>query len=171
MNQMIKKSEAIQQKIIEPAELIHKLSVGRFKGSKIVFTNGCFDILHHGHIHLLNKAAEVDHPSILVVGLNADESVKQLKGENRPINKFNDRAILLANLYVVDYVVGFNDLTPIELIKLIQPDYLVKGGDYKEDDIVGAGFVKNYGGKVVVIPFLENYSSSSVIQKMGDKGK
>lgn len=171
MRQMTKKSEAIAEKIIELSTLIHKLSVWRFKGSKIVFTNGCFDVLHHGHVYLLNQAAEIDHPVILVVGLNSDDSVKQLKGENRPVNNFNDRALLLSNLYVVDYVVGFNELTPIELIKMIQPEYLVKGGDYKEDEIVGAEIVKSYGGKVAVIPFLENYSSTSVIERLGRGGK
>lgn len=163
---MTKKSEAIAAKIIEPSRLIHKLSVGRFKGSRIVFTNGCFDVLHHGHVYLLNRAAEIDHPTILVVGLNSDNSVKQLKGDGRPVNKFNDRALLLANLYVVDFVIGFEELTPIELIHLIRPDYLVKGGDYKENEIAGAGFVKSYGGKVEVIPYLENYSSTSVIEKL-----
>lgn len=163
---MIKKSEAIQHKLIDPGALKHALSVGRFKGYKIVFTNGCFDILHHGHIHLLNNAGEIDHPVLLIVGLNSDDSVKQLKGDNRPINKFEDRALLLANLYVVDYVVGFNELTPEELIKIIQPDYLVKGGDYNEEQIAGADFVKSYGGKIVIIPLLENYSSTVVINKM-----
>ncbi len=160
------KSEVLQTKIIDEKTLLHKLSVWRFMGRKIVFTHGCFDVLHRGHVFLLNKSTEVDQHCILIVGLNSDASVKQLKGENRPVNKFEDRAFLLAGLYPVDVVIGFSDDTPIELIKLIKPDYLVKGGDYVPDEIAGADIVKQSGGKVVVIPFLENYSSTSLIERI-----
>lgn len=131
---------------------------------KIVFTNGCFDILHAGHVDYLFNAAQLG--DILVVGLNTDNSVKRLKGENRPINKEYDRATLLASLYFVDYVVMFDEDTPLELIKKIKPQVLVKGGDYKVEDVVGADFVKKSGGEVIILPFKDGYSSSSIISKI-----
>jgi D-beta-D-heptose 7-phosphate kinase/D-beta-D-heptose 1-phosphate adenosyltransferase len=162
------KSEAIQQKIFDEMKLMHQLSVWRFLGRKIVFTNGCFDILHRGHVYLLNKAAEVNHPVVVVVGLNTDASVKGLKGDKRPVNSFDDRCMVIASLYSVDAVIGFSDPTPLELIKKIKPDYLVKGGDYKEDEIVGADIVKANGGHVVVIPFLPDYSTTNLIGKLAN---
>ncbi|MDL2227302.1 D-glycero-beta-D-manno-heptose 1-phosphate adenylyltransferase [Bacteroidales bacterium OttesenSCG-928-K03] len=149
------KNRKPQRKIVNATELPQDV--------KIVFTNGCFDILHAGHVDYLFNAAQLG--DVLVVGLNTDNSVKRLKGENRPINKENDRATLLASLYFVDYVVLFNEDTPLELIKKIKPHVLVKGGDYKVEDIVGADFVKKSGGEVIILPFKDGYSSSSIISK------
>ena len=131
---------------------------------KIVFTNGCFDILHAGHIEYLYQAAQLG--DVLLIGLNSDNSVRRIKGETRPINKEIDRAIILASLYFVDYVVFFDEDTPLNLIEKIKPNVLVKGGDYSVENIVGADFVQKNGGKVIVIPFKEGYSSSSIISKI-----
>jgi len=133
-------------------------------GHKIVFTNGCFDILHLGHITYLEQAkAKGD---ILIVGLNSDASVKRLKGAERPIKDEQSRASILAALSSVDLVIVFEEDTPIDLISAVVPDVLVKGGDYKKENIVGANFVEEYGGKVEIIPFLEGHSSTDLINKL-----
>ena len=137
----------------------------RSKGKRIVFTNGCFDILHVGHVEYLSRAKRLG--DILVVGLNSDSSVKKIKGEDRPINKEKDRAKVLASLYFVDYVTIFVEPTPEKLIKELRPNILVKGGDWKIKDIVGGDFVKAKGGKVRNIPFVKGYSTTSLIEKMG----
>ncbi|MBK9285445.1 MAG: D-glycero-beta-D-manno-heptose 1-phosphate adenylyltransferase [Sphingobacteriaceae bacterium] len=137
----------------------------RLKGKKIVFTNGCFDILHKGHVTLLAKARDLG--DILVLGLNTDESVKkQGKGENRPVNDQNARACVLASLEFVDYIVLFNEDTPLELIKTLRPNVLVKGGDYEKEIVVGYSEVKSFGGETVIIPLVEGYSTTSTIEKM-----
>lgn len=136
----------------------------RLKNKKIVFTNGCFDILHPGHIHILSKAKSLG--DILVVGLNSDLSVKKLKGDKRPLVSEDDRSRVLLSLRFVDYVIIFNELTPLKVIKKIKPDFLVKGGDYNENDIVGSDFVKAYGGQVEIIKFLDGYSSSNYIDNL-----
>ena len=136
----------------------------RVDGKKIVFTNGCFDIIHVGHIRYLSKAKELG--DILIVGLNSDESVKKLKGDNRPINSFEDRAILLSSLRFVDSVIIFKEQTPDNLIKKIVPDILVKGGDYKLEDIVGYQTVIENGGQVKTLSFYDGYSSSNYINKI-----
>ena len=136
----------------------------RVDGKKIVFTNGCFDIIHVGHIRYLSKAKELG--DILIVGLNSDESVKKLKGDNRPINSFEDRAILLSSLRFVDSVIMFKEQTPDNLIKKIVPDILVKGGDYKLEDIVGYQTVIENGGQVKTLSFYDGYSSSNYINKI-----
>ena len=136
----------------------------RLKNKKIVFTNGCFDILHPGHIHILSKAKSLG--DILVVGLNSDLSVKNLKGDKRPLVSEDDRSRVLLSLRFVDYVIIFNELTPLKVIKKIKPDFLVKGGDYNENDIVGSDFVKAYGGQVEIIKFLDGYSSSNYIDNL-----
>ena len=128
---------------------------------KVVFTNGCFDILHAGHVQYLNEAKKLG--STLVVGLNSDESVKRLKGSDRPLNNVNDRKFLLENLKAVDRVEIFEEDTPLNLIKQIKPDILVKGGDYQPDEIVGSSFVKESGGEVICLTFLDGYSTSKVI--------
>lgn len=156
------KLQWIQNKIMDKASLSRFCHSQKVKGRRIVFTNGCFDILHHGHIDLLAKAA--DEGEILVVGLNTDSSVKKLKGSERPINHETDRALLLASLLCVDSVCLFEEDTPLELIKLIQPDVLVKGGDYTLANIIGANEVKLYGGEVVIVPFVSGYSSSNTIE-------
>ena len=128
---------------------------------KIVFTNGCFDIIHPGHIHVLTKAKLFG--DILVVGLNSDKSVKKLKGKERPFINESDRAKILLSIKYVDYVIIFDELTPREIIEKIKPDTLVKGGDYIVDDIVGSKFVIDSGGRVEIVKFLDGYSSSNYI--------
>lgn len=138
----------------------------RKEGKKIVFTNGCFDLLHLGHISYLKKAKALG--DTLIIGLNSDDSVRRLKGNNRPILLQNERAEILDSLKPVDFVVIFEDDTPEKLIRIIKPDFLVKGGDYKIDEIAGATFVRSYGGKVVLVPFIEGKSTSKLIQKIKD---
>jgi len=133
-------------------------------GKRLVFTNGCFDILHRGHIEYLNEAKSFG--DYLIVGLNSDSSVKRLKGSDRPINNENDRALVLDNLKAVDFVIFFNEDTPYNIIKEISPDILVKGGDWKEDDIVGSDIVKSYGGKVYSLKFVNSYSTTDLIKKI-----
>lgn len=128
---------------------------------RVVFTNGCFDILHRGHVEYLSKAA--DKGDVLVVGLNTDASVKRLKGEGRPVNNEEARAMVLASLSFVDAVVLFDEDTPYELIKAVRPDVLVKGADYKKEEIVGYDIVTSYGGTVETIPLVEGYSSTKII--------
>lgn len=150
--------------IIKRNELEQVCNLIREKGLKIVFTNGCFDIIHSGHVRYLYQAKSLG--DILLVGLNSDDSVKRLKGKSRPINMQNDRAIVLSALEMVDYVCIFEEDTPLELIKVVKPDILVKGGDYKREEIVGANFVESYGGKVEIIPFIEGKSTTNIIDKM-----
>lgn len=136
----------------------------RNKGNKIVFTNGCFDIIHSGHIDYLSKAKSLG--DILIVGLNSDRSVRNLKGEQRPILPEGDRAIILDALKPVDYVVVFDEDTPYRLIQIVQPDFLVKGGDYRAEEVVGYDIVTQKGGKVVIFPYLEGKSTSLIINKI-----
>ena len=130
---------------------------------KIVFTNGCFDILHPGHIHILDQAKS--YGDILIVGLNSDESIKRLKGPKRPKVSQKDRLRILSSIKFVDYAILFEEDTPLKLIKKIKPNILVKGGDYNSDDIVGSEFVKSNGGEIKIVQLLEGYSSSSLIDK------
>jgi len=136
------------------------------QGRKIVFTNGCFDILHVGHLSYLEDAQALG--DLLVVGVNTDTSVKKLKGEDRPINTVEDRMLMLASLMYVDKVIAFDEDTPYNLIKKILPDYLVKGGDYELSQIIGADIVQKNGGTVTVIPFVSGYSSTAIIQKISE---
>lgn len=138
----------------------------RAKGNKIVFTNGCFDIVHSGHINYLNKAKALG--DTLIVGLNSDRSVQRLKGEKRPILPEGDRAIILDALKPVDYVVIFDEDTPYKLIQIVQPDFLVKGGDYQAKEVVGYDIVTKNGGEVVIFPYLEGKSTSLIINKIID---
>ncbi len=135
-----------------------------FADKKVVFTNGCFDLLHPGHIHYLEKAKSFG--DILIVGLNSDESIKRLKGVNRPINNVDFRVQMLAGLSSVDFIIIFESNTPLELITSIKPDVLIKGGDYTIDKIVGANETQKNGGAVMIIPFLKGYSSTSIIEKI-----
>lgn len=151
--------------IVELKELLELLEKVRGK-RKIVFTNGCFDILHAGHADYLNKAKSLG--DILVVGINSDASVRRIKGEKRPILPQQMRAYLLDNLKPVDYVVIFEEDTPLELIKAIKPDVLVKGADWDLERIVGADFVLSYGGRVERIPFSFDISTSKVIERVLD---
>lgn len=159
--------EIIKKKIYPRADgtILKQIAAWRLKDNKIVFTNGCFDILHYGHIDYLCKAADMG--DILIIGLNSDSSVKKLgKGPNRPIQNENDRALILSSLHFVDAVVIFEEETPYELIKIIQPDVLVKGGDWKEEEIIGADIVKSKGGLVTTIPFVEGYSTTNIENKI-----
>ena len=137
------------------------------EGKKIVFTNGCFDLLHVGHIKYLSQAKDLG--DILIIGLNSDKSVKKLKGNNRPINSFEDRAKLLAALKSVDLVIMFEEQTPENLIKEIIPDVLVKGGDYDIKEIVGYQTVIDNGGRVKTLSFYEGYSSTNYIDKINKR--
>jgi len=157
----------LRKKILSREIASQVLEKERGKGKKIVFTNGVFDILHRGHVELLLFAKSLG--DILVIGLNTDDSARRLKGGDRPYNSFGDRAFVLAALSLVDYIVGFSEDTPLELIQEISPDVLVKGGDYKIEEIVGADYVASRGGKVVVAPYREGYSTSSLIEKIRKK--
>jgi rfaE bifunctional protein nucleotidyltransferase chain/domain len=153
-----------QQKILDANSLITKLAYWKFKNYRLVFTNGCFDIIHLGHIDYLSKARALG--DILIIGLNTDNSVRRLKGSSRPVNDENARAYILASFNFADAIVLFDEDTPYELIKRVQPDILVKGSDYAPDEIVGADIVKNRGGRIETIDFLEGYSTSSIIEKL-----
>jgi rfaE bifunctional protein nucleotidyltransferase chain/domain len=155
----------VEQKIKTLGALTKIASRLRSKKKKVVFTNGCFDIIHVGHVAYLAKARRLG--DVLVIGLNSDSSVRAIKGKSRPINKEADRAIVLSALYFVDYVTIFTDSTPERLIKTLKPDILVKGADWKVEHIIGADFVKSYGGKVVRIPFVKGHSTTSVLKKIG----
>lgn len=141
-----------------------QLQQSTLTGKKIVFTNGCFDILHPGHTDYLQKAKALG--DILVVGLNTDESIQRLKGPTRPIQNLKARALIMSALAAVDYIISFDDDTPLYLIKNIKPSILIKGGDYTEDTIVGANEVKMNGGKIEIIPFLTGYSTSNIVEKI-----
>jgi D-glycero-beta-D-manno-heptose 1-phosphate adenylyltransferase len=160
----MKKPQIIQDKIFTLPQLLMEVNRLRFLSKTIAFTNGCFDILHQGHIASLSQAAtEADY---LIVGVNADESVRKLKGEHRPLNNQDSRSTLLASLLMVDAVVIFEEDTPLELIKAILPDVLVKGGDYTIDKIVGAKEVIANGGRVVINPLVEGFSTTGLIEKI-----
>lgn len=152
----------IEQKIVSRTFFVE--NAVKLHQQKIVFTNGCFDVLHFGHVHYLLQAKELG--DILVVGLNSDDSVRRLKGPSRPINGEKERAFVLAALACVDYVVVFEEDTPKELIETVRPDVLVKGGDYALDQIVGADFVTRTGGSVTTLPFVEGFSSTRIIEQL-----
>ncbi len=163
------KLEFIQSKIYKWEDLSRTIAIWKFKDRKIVFTNGCFDILHKGHVTYLAEAAELGDN--LIVGLNSDESVKKLhKGPGRPIQDQDSRALILASLHHVSAVILFDEETPAELIKRVQPDVLVKGGDWKPEQIVGYDTVKANGGEVVSIDFVPGYSTTSIEQKIKSGG-
>lgn len=154
----------IQQKIQDFETIAATLAQWRAAGQRIVFTNGCFDLLHYGHLHYL--AAARDLADRLVVGLNSAASVRRLKGPNRPINDELTRTHTLAALQMIDAVVVFEDDTPLELIKIVLPDFLVKGGDWKPEQIVGSEIVLANGGQVRSLPFVEGYSTTNIEQKI-----
>lgn len=154
--------DLIPSRIFSAAAIVQQAYQWRAKGKKIAFTNGVFDILHEGHIYSLSQAArEADY---LIVGLNADASVKRLKGESRPVNNQQSRSLVLASLVMVDAVVLFEEDTPLELIKSIMPDVIVKGGDYTVEQIAGAKEVIAGGGRVVINPILEGFSTTGIIE-------
>ena len=160
----LKQLDIINRKIVDLNTLQHKLYRWRFLSKKIVFTNGCFDILHLGHIDYLSKASDLG--DILIIGVNSDASTRKLKGPNRPINDEKQRSVLLAALHFIDSVIVFDDPTPLELIKFIKPDVLVKGSDYNLSNIVGADVVQSYNGLVKTIEFLPGYSTTMIEEKI-----
>lgn len=160
----MRNGNSIYSKILTLPDLQKKIAQWRLLGKNLVFTNGCFDILHAGHLASLIEAAK--HGDILIIGMNADSSIKGLKGPGRPVNTENERALLLASLVMVDAVVLFSEPTPLELILTIKPDVLVKGGDYKIEDIAGAKEVVSWGGKVIINPIVEGFSTTSIINKI-----
>ncbi len=151
-------------KIIQREDLAQTMKTVRASGEKVVFTNGCFDILHVGHVRYL--AAAKSEGNVLVVGLNSDESVKSIKKENRPIIPQEQRAEVLSSLWCVDYVTLFDEPDPLSLIKVVQPDVLVKGADWTEEEIIGADFVKKNGGRVVRVSVVSGVSTSRIIQQI-----
>lgn len=153
---------SISDKIYSLTGIVEKSNQWKKEGKKIVFTNGVFDLLHKGHIFSLTQAAK--EGEVLIIGLNSDSSVKRLKGDSRPINDQDARSLLLAALSVVDAVVIFEDDTPLKLITSILPDVLVKGGDYTVDEIAGAKEVIANGGKVVINPILDGFSTTAIIK-------
>lgn len=155
--------QLIQNKITPNSSLLTP-HLPQWNDMKVVFTNGCFDILHRGHVEYLAKAADLG--DILVVGLNTDASVRRLKGEGRPVNNQEARALVLASLSFVDAVVLFDDDTPYNLIKTLRPDVLVKGADYQPEAIVGYDIVTSYGGTVTTIPLVEGYSTTNFIERL-----
>lgn len=153
------------EKVRSRESLFAELHGRRALGQRVAFTNGCFDVLHAGHVHYLQEArAQAD---LLAVGLNSDASVRMLKGSNRPINSVEDRALVLAALEAVDYLVLFDEPTPLELIQALRPDVLVKGADYRREDVVGADFVESYGGRVHLARLCEGYSTTRLLQRLG----
>jgi len=156
--------EVLLKKIPNPEELDRLLAYWKFKDQKIVFTNGCFDIIHRGHVDYLAKAADLG--DVLIIGLNTDASTRRLKGPSRPINDENARALILAAMSFVSAVVMFDEDTPYKLIKKVQPDILVKGADYKPEDIVGYDIVMAKGGKVETLEYLPGYSTSLIEKKI-----
>ena len=154
----------IQSKILSDNLLQKALNTWRFQDKKIVFTNGCFDLLHLGHIDYLSKAGDLG--DVLIVGLNTDSSVKRLKGNNRPLQDENSRAKILASLEFVSAVVLFDEDTPYNLISLVKPAVLVKGSDYKPEQIVGYDILKSYNGEVKTIDFVPGYSTSAIEDKI-----
>lgn len=160
----MKEIERIESKIICQKDLNNIILKWREENQKIVFTNGCFDLLHLGHVDYLAKAKDLGDR--LIIGVNTDSSVKRLKGENRPLQDENSRLHILAALHSVDAVVLFDEDTPYELIKKIQPDILVKGADYKIENIVGYDIVTSRGGSVKTIEFIEGYSTTKIEQRI-----
>jgi D-glycero-beta-D-manno-heptose 1-phosphate adenylyltransferase len=160
----MRKADIIEKKIFTLPELVKRIAQWRVLGKTIAFTNGVFDIMHRGHIASLSQAAS--EADLLVVGLNSDASTKRLKGDSRPVNDEQARCIVMASLLMVDAVVLFEEDTPLELIKAVMPDVLVKGGDYTEEQIVGAKEVKANGGKVVINPIVEGFSTTGLIGKI-----
>ncbi|GAB7089166.1 D-glycero-beta-D-manno-heptose 1-phosphate adenylyltransferase [Marinifilum fragile] len=163
------KLQLIKDKIIfKKEDAFNRLQTWRFKDEKIVFSNGCFDIVHRGHLEYLASAASMGNK--MIIGLNTDSSTQRLKGPTRPINDEYSRALLLASLGFVDMVILFEEDTPYNLIDFVQPDVLVKGSDYKAEDIVGYDIVKAKGGEIKTLDFIEGFSSTGIIKKIQQEG-
>ena len=164
MKNELYRSAQFDYKILDKQELLNKVFGLRDEGKKIVMTNGCFDILHPGHIEYLSKARELG--DVLVVAVNTDESINRLKGNSRPINKLNDRLTMLSSLQSIDWLIAFDQDTPADLISSVLPDILVKGGDYKIDEVVGGDAVRANGGEVKIVDYIQSYSTSELISKI-----
>ena len=156
--------QVIQNKIIDKDALSKLVANFQLKNQKIVFTNGCFDLLHQGHVTYLAQAASLGNR--LIVGINSDNSVQKLKGIHRPIQDEKSRTLIMASLHVISAVIVFDEATPLELIKIIKPDFLVKGGDWEPAKIVGSDIVQSYGGQVISIPFIDGYSTTAIETKI-----
>ncbi|MFC1753464.1 D-glycero-beta-D-manno-heptose 1-phosphate adenylyltransferase [Thermoproteota archaeon] len=155
------------KKILNSHKLAKTVASLKKRGKKVVFTNGCFDILHCGHTSYLNSAKRKG--DILVVGVNSDSSVRTIKGKKRPINKLKDRIEILSHLDFIDYLCAFSQSTPLQLIKKVRPNILIKGSDWKDKGIVGTDFVKSYGGRVLTIPLKKGYSTTRLIKNILSK--
>jgi rfaE bifunctional protein nucleotidyltransferase chain/domain len=160
----MKNADIVQQKIYSRADIIREAGRWKFLQKKIAFTNGCFDILHEGHIFSLSQAAK--EGDVLIVGVNSDASTQRLKGSGRPVNNEHSRALLIAALVMVDAVIIFEEDTPLEIIKAIMPDTIVKGGDYTVEQVVGAKEVIANGGNVVINPIVAGFSTTGIIEKI-----
>tara|TARA_B110000495_G_scaffold172537_1_gene161527 strand:- start:45 stop:536 length:492 start_codon:yes stop_codon:yes gene_type:complete len=154
----------IKSKIYSLSDLKIQSDKWKGNGKKIVFTNGCFDLVHRGHLEVLANTADLGDK--LIIGLNSDSSIKDLKGKNRPIIDENSRAILLASLQFVDAIVFFSDENPYKLIENLVPDILAKGGDYKVTEIAGHNIVLENGGEVILVPFIDGFSSTNIVEKI-----
>ena len=151
-------------KILERTALKDKLEELRKKGKKIAFTNGCFDILHVGHVRYLREAKKT--ADVLVLAINSDSSIRSIKGEKRPLMNEKERAEILAALEFIDFVTIFEELTPLELINYLKPDILIKGGDWPEEKVVGREEIKEWGGRVAIIPEVEGKSTTNIVEKI-----
>ena len=165
---MMNKYTLIKSKIVSGIDLMRLLSIYRFKNQKVVFTNGCFDLIHFGHVKYLTQAADLG--DILIIGLNSDSSVRKIKGHGRPVLDQESRALTLAAFSFVNNVVLFDEETPYKIIKQIRPDILVKGGDYNPEEIVGYDIVKDNGGEVKMLDFIKGYSTSGILERI-NKGE
>ena len=161
---MSKRFSNLNNKVLNWDDALRLRNIWALKGESVAFTNGCFDLLHYGHLHYLAQARDLGDR--LVIGLNSADSVRRLKGSRRPIHDEATRFFQMASLFFVDLVVGFEEDTPLALIQTLQPDILVKGGDYQIQDIIGADFVRNRGGQVIILPFVQGYSTTSIEQKI-----
>ena len=164
---MSKSLEILNSKILDKERLLVKLTDWKEENKKIVFTNGCFDLIHLGHIEVIARSADLG--DILIIGVNTDNSIKRLKGKNRPIVEEISRAKQLAALEFVDAVVFFDQDTPIDLIKVINPNVITKGGDYNTDQVIGNDIVTQNDGEVVIIPLTQGYSTTSILEKIQDE--
>jgi len=158
----MKEVSLVNKKILDRESLVNQSAEWKKQGKRIVFTNGCFDILHRGHLQILTDSAAAG--DILVVGLNTDASVRKLKGENRPVNEESFRALMMASIQIVDAVTLFEEDTPLQLIRVLEPDVIVKGGDYTIDQIVGGEYVLRRGGEIKIVPIVKGYSTSALIE-------
>jgi D-beta-D-heptose 7-phosphate kinase/D-beta-D-heptose 1-phosphate adenosyltransferase len=156
--------QGAQRGVVTEEQLLLAIEDARASGERLVFTNGCFDIIHAGHVGYLEEARK--QGDRLIVAVNSDASIRQLKGNGRPINPLDRRMAVLAGLEAVDWVVPFSEDTPERLLRRVKPDVLVKGGDYREDQVVGGSIVKVYGGTVKVLSFFDNCSTTSIVNKI-----